>query len=418
MSNMDEGGDCLCEHCNNNWAYQYFRFLNKLSAKMANDTDTENMTLKGWLYHVNCSVPPLDSNGRPTISLNDNVEILFAFDYADYYEGFSAKDEALLEKWGKVLPEMHFWTYCFKPGYSMFFFDDFTNKQRAFELMAKYGALSLYDEGAKPAPQYTNFSALRVYLESRLSVDSGLTMSDADAKAYYESITKEWFDNYFGAGSIAMRKVFEKQKERAQYMHDNWSEGDNLYKKSFIDTGVFNKQSEYFKTKIQPVNEFGNNIVGTYSSWAFHNLAYYYSPLAKKNVGNHANRACYAVVYTKQDFKDMLSWFDEAVDAINSDDSISASKKEILINRTELEKIGVLYQYMFIFEDQFAIGNNSYKSSFDASDLSAVGATSVEQAVQYFATLCKKYSINSLNASTLQDLISGWNYKYGWNIAV
>ena len=80
---------------------------------------------------------------------------------------------------------------------------------------------------------------------------------------------------------------------------------------------------------------------------------------------------------------------------------------------------------MFIFDNQFAIGNKTLKTAREASDLtgalnatdlSAIGVSSVEEATQLYADLCRKYKLYSANATTLQNLISGWNYKHGWNI--
>ena len=65
ISNMDTTGDCECKECYNDWGYEYFKFLNALGERMANDPETSHMILKGWLYKINSTTPPIDSNGRP-----------------------------------------------------------------------------------------------------------------------------------------------------------------------------------------------------------------------------------------------------------------------------------------------------------------------------------------------------------------
>lgn len=413
ISNMDGHGDCKCSECKNDLAYEYFMFLNKVAEKMANDPETAHMTLGGMLYKDNSTHPPLDENGKPRIVLRDNVRMMLAYDYADYFAGFSATDVAYLEKWHKVVPKMEFWTYSWKPSYGLFFFDDFTNKQKAMETMYKYGGYSLQDEGNKPSAQFSNFSALRIYLLKNLARDTGYNMTDDEASAYYERLTQDFFNEYFGPASYNMRLIFEKQKERARYMYNNWREGDMLFNKAYIDSGVgFAGQEAYIKDH----NETGNNPIGTYSGWAYHRLAYFYDPITKKNVGNHGNRAAFGLTYNKNDFKSMLGWINEAKEIIKNNQTLTEEQKTTYVNRVELEEVAVLFQYLFIFDDRFAIGNTTYSSQLNKGDLAAIGVETIEEACQYYADLSRKYGIYSANYANVNTLIAAWNYKYEWNL--
>ena len=400
ISNMDTGGECSCQHCQGNLAYHYFTFLNSVSDFLKTDPQTAHLEVGGMIYHQNSLQPPIDASGNPTVVLKDDVNITFAFDYADYYAGFSDIDIALLEKWNKVCPNFTFWTYCMKPNYTMFFFDDFTNKQLTYERLAKYGAVAVEDEGVKGSPSYTNFNSLRVWLCSKLAENTGLNMSDSDAAAYYEQITSDFFNQYFGPASVSMRQLFEKQKERQQYMYNNWTTG--LYEQAYAH--LPDKQSA-----IKPLNESGNNIMGTYSSWSFH----YLGPNSM-----HGNRYAVSLVYSKQDFKTMLSYIDNAISAVNADKSLSEQRKADLIGRVELEKVGVLYQYLFTYCDEFSTFNKSYTSSLDASDLAAIGVETEAQAAQSFVTLCDKFQISGVSYTTLDKLCDAWekNENIGWHI--
>lgn len=397
ISNMDTNGDCECKYCKGNLGYQYIKFLNALSDMMAKDNETKHMTLGGMIYKNNSMEPPLDGDGNARITTNSNVIIEFAFDQADYYAGFSERDNELLEKWSKVSQKFRFWTYCQKSSYGMFFFDDFTNMQKLFETMYKYGAISIQHEGYEGSSTHTNFNNLRVYLVRELSKNTGYNMTDDEAKAYYERLTDKFFNQYFDIASEEMRAVFEFQKTKAQYMYNNWIDGINIFQNSYYNSnGTYRFKNT--QSQITPTNEFGNNNLGTYSSWGYHLLA-----------GNkmYGNRYAWSMVYSKNDFLTLFTYFEEAINRIESS-NLSSSRKETIKARVELEKIGIMYQFMFIYENAFAKGNSSMNSTLTTSEIKAMGYDTLNEAMLDFIDLCTKFGISSADYNAVSDLATIW----------
>ena len=401
FSNQDTGGFCKCSECDGDLGYEYFMFLKKLGEMMANDPETAHMKLEGMVYSENTLDPPVDNVGNARVVLGDNVVVLFALSYADFYGGLSEQDNANLQAWAKCCANTRFWLYCNKFNYNWMFFDDYTNKQKTYETLYRYGADLVEDEGIKHCPAPSNFNTLRVYLCGKLGWNTGANMSDVEAAAYYEQITANFFNNYFGPASQYMRNVFEKQKERQQYMYKNWVEGDKLFENGYAPL------MDRKPSSTVAVNELGNNVYGTFSSWTYHIYI---------GNGNHGNRNVFQLVYSKQDYKGMLKNIENAIAAINADNSLSVERKEELIARVELEKTAVLYQFMFVYCDAFITGNNTFTSSLDASDLAAIGVDSEQAAAQHFVNLCDKFEITDANYITLDKLISLWTDNNGWSI--
>ena len=280
----------------------------------------------------------------------------------------------------------------------------YTDKQSFYETLVQYGATAVMDEGDKGQPIGTNFSNLRTYLGSKLSQNSGINLSDEDAAAYYEELTSAFFNQYFGPASTYLRAVFEKQKERQQYMYNNWAIDGGIYEKAYIDTGYHATLNGAWANGITPTNEIGNNRFGTYSSWTFH-----YS--ASNN--NYGSRLAFTYGYSKDDFKGMLNNLYAGIDAINNDSTLSVARKTELVSRVELEMVGVIYQFMFIYEDEFAVGNKSYSSHLDASDLEALRVKTVEEGMRLFVNLCNKFDFDSINYASLRSLVTLWGIQDG-----
>lgn len=379
ISNMDTGGHCSCSHCKDNLAYQYVYYLNKLAEALAKNDVTKDMEVQGMIYSNNCLDVPLDDDGNALIHTHERVTLRFAFNYADYFAGFSDIDVALLTKWSKVCSKWNYWMYNTRTSYSFFYFDNFTNMQREYQILKQFGAIVTSDEGYKGSNSFTNFNNLRYYLISKLT-------ENVDCDYDYE--IKHYFDNYFGVASGAMLKVFDKQNNISQFMHDNW--------KDIFEEGFRNVPTN--STSVAVYNSIGNVNIGTYSSWAFH----YYSSNA-----THGNRQLMSLVYSREDFRELYSYIDEAKALVNGS-SLTKDQKARLISRIELEEIGVLYQFLFIYSDRFTVENVSFKSRLTAEDLSAIGVANEVEARNKFADLCTKFTIKSINYLKLDELKSIW----------
>ena len=102
-----------------------------------------------------------------------------------------------------------------------------------------------------------------------------------------------------------------------------------------------------------------------------------------------------------------------AIDLINADSVLSQARKAELVSRVELEMVGIIYQFMFIYEDDFAYGNHTYNSSLDSLDLAALRVTTVEGGMRLFVNLCNKFDFDYANYVSIRTLISNWGISDG-----
>lgn len=388
LSNMDHGGFCDCPHCTNgNFAYWYFMFANELAKAMKQDDLTKNMKLVLLVYSAISSNLPLDKDGNPRVILENNVGIQFAYNYADYYAGFSTADRERITDVGKFLTGggMTIWLYCVKTNYEMFFFDDFTNMQSKFQFMAENGVTCMEDEGDTGSAEGTNFANLRIYLEGKLA---------QNVNADYDALTDKFFDNYFGVASKQMRDVFEKQKQLQQYAHDNW---DALYHEGYY------RAPKSVQNAVPQKNSIGNDLIGTYSSSTYH---YWVSG------GFHGNRYILSLIFPKEDLEYMLAKTDSAIASIVNA-NISESRKEQLVSRILLEKVALIYDYCFIFDDNFATKNASFQGAqgktqaslpqvLSSADLKKyIGCDTIDEVKALFYQLCRYFNMSSVGYKNL-----------------
>lgn len=420
----DTGGHCNCSECEGDLGYEYFMFLNEVYDAMCEriyedgTSLADHIYLGGMVYAKNSLYPPIDGSGNARVVLNPNIKCVFAFNYADYYLGFSDTDIEMLNNWSKCCSSFRFWTYSFRPMYSMFFYDDFTNKQKTYSTLHKYNAEAIMEEGDKGTPAATNFNTLRIYLDARLAEYSGSDLSEAQADEYYNGLINRFFNSYFDVASEYMLNIFNAQRERYGYFYNNWVGGDNIYLNSYCNSqynsngGNGAPDNEYndflpdeYEDNGNPYNAMGNNIIGGYSSFGFHSLKYY------NGYETHGNRYALSMVYSREFFRDLYNQLNLAKLAVENS-ALSAERKADLINRIELEELGILYQFMFIYEDEFA-KNSSFTSSLSASDLAAIGINSVVEGQYKFLTLCDEFDYNSVGYETTARLKTMWGLSDG-----
>jgi hypothetical protein len=198
-------------------------------------------------------------------------------------------------------------------------------------------------------------------------------------------------------------------------MYNNWNSGENIYKQAYIDNGYYQAvevNPDYGPTwleSITPTNEIGNNRMGTYSSWTYHTTG----TNLTKEIAVYGNRLAFALAYSREDFRELVTNCYAAIEAINDDSSIDFERKQELVSRVELEMVGILYQFMWTYDNDFAAHGGLYNSSLNAEDLAALRINNIEDGMNLFARLCTKYGYNRANYTPIYQLMKHWGISDG-----
>ena len=92
--------------------------------------------------------------------------------------------------------------------------------QYNYRLWASGGVVWLLDQAQFNNPQSTGFSALKLYLNTKLRWNVNENIND---------LTDAFFANYFGPAAESMRKYFEEFRAHSQYLEDEMNYIGNCY---------------------------------------------------------------------------------------------------------------------------------------------------------------------------------------------
>ncbi len=197
----DGQGWCECEACkatdqpapawegfDGSYSYRYYTWLNKVAAELET-THPDNML--GCLAYSTYIIPP------ERIGLHKNIIPYLTSNRADYRDPvFKAKDQALLEWWGRVANQMGIYDYAYGMGFAIpriynHLFQD------AIQHAVKHGVRGFYAE------VYPNWGldGPKLYVMSRI-----LWNPETDIDA----VTDEWNERMFREAAGPMKKYFAR----------------------------------------------------------------------------------------------------------------------------------------------------------------------------------------------------------------
>lgn len=250
----DGWGQCTCSACAaeeekyGTQAGASVKFFNRLSRKIqahfeekANETGTKKREfhLIMFAYKYTETPPVKYENGAyvpidDEVVLDDDVGVFFAPIKADYHKSFYSETnepyKANLEGWGAICKRLYMWlyqtnfsNYLYANGICRSFSDN-------YKLCVKNNAVYMYNQG-NYQNKSTHFTALKEYLDSKLSFD---VCADA------ETLTDKFFENYFGAAAEPMRKMYDAIDLYYDYLYETYPET--------ISGGIYNavNQAKYW----------------------------------------------------------------------------------------------------------------------------------------------------------------------------
>ncbi len=197
----DGQGWCECEVCKamdrpiepwdgfeGTYSYRFYGWLNKVAAELEK-TDPDKML--GCLAYSTYILPPEE------MGLHKNIIPYLTSNRADYWDPvFKAKDQALLEWWGRVAHQMGIYDYAYGMGFAI---PRIYNHlfQEAIQHAVKHGVKGFYAE------VYPNWGldGPKLYVMSRILWNPNV---DVDA------LTDEWNRRMFREAARPMKKYFAR----------------------------------------------------------------------------------------------------------------------------------------------------------------------------------------------------------------
>ena len=222
---------CTCEKCKayfekyNSQNAPYIYFLNKLAHALhswaKDELGLDNIKVTGLAYHANEAAPtyydeatktfvPIDD----TVKFDENLCMWYAPHSSDYQlpydDPVNKRDYEALQSWSSLASNLIMYSYPIAVyDQPIMFYDTFNSMQRNYQLMTKYKAIYLLEDGGT-TPHRTGFHDLKTYLASKLTWNSKRDM---------RVLTEGFFDFYYGAASVPMKNMFEALRNRYTLLH-------------------------------------------------------------------------------------------------------------------------------------------------------------------------------------------------------
>lgn len=222
---------CTCAECKayfekyNSQNAPYIYFLNKLAhalhAWAEEELGLDNIKVTGLAYHANEAAPtyydeatksylPIDD----TVKFDDNLCMWYAPHSSDYQLPFddpvNKRDYEALQSWSTLASNLIMYSYPIAVyDQAIMFYDTYNSLQRNYQLMTKYKAIYLLEDGGT-SQHRTGFHDFKTYLASKLTWNSKRDM---------RVLTDRFFDRYYGAASEPMRNMFEALRNRYTLLH-------------------------------------------------------------------------------------------------------------------------------------------------------------------------------------------------------
>lgn len=244
ITHEDSATWCTCATCSalkekyGTDAVSVIRFCNQVSRTLNKWFETESgkpykrdLQIAFFAYHATEPAPakydekeekyvPIDE----TVVCDDNVGVIYAPISATYQKNFSSeynKDyKKIFDGWGAVTKNIYMWTYSTNFHYYLVPTNTYNSMQYNYRLWASGGVVWLLDQAQFNNPQSTGFSALKLYLNTKLRWNVNENIND---------LTDAFFANYFGPAAESMRKYFEEFRAHSQYLEDEMNYIGNCY---------------------------------------------------------------------------------------------------------------------------------------------------------------------------------------------
>ncbi len=199
-------------------------FINSVAEKFEEWLNSEcpgrDVTIATFAYHRYEQAPavqnamgewePIDEN----MVLRDNVTILYAplssmsFNHS-IDDPANDTTKAILAGWAACSKHVAVWNYqTHFPNYFMPY-DTFAVCQDQYKKYLSYGCTWMFDQGQHNNGNSTNFSMLKLYLNSQWGWD---------VNRDYNTLVDNFFENYYGVKDGAMRKFYEDLRTYLAYL--------------------------------------------------------------------------------------------------------------------------------------------------------------------------------------------------------
>lgn len=207
-----------------------------------------------------------------------------------------------LQKWNLFGGEIMFWNYS--EYYDNYFvpLDTLTNMQATYKAIASAGVTHLQDEGAISDYVGTDWTALKIYIKSKLAEDVNCNV---------EALIERFCNVYYGAGAEYMLNLLKSEQTRYKIISDT----------SVSDNG-------------------GKDAIGAHVVR---------ESMAKKKY------------WAESEFDEWYGYIKAAVAAVEASD-LSDSDREEVIKRIEMEGVAVRYMKYYIFDKYVTLQDDSKDS--------------------------------------------------------
>ncbi len=256
---MDNYDACECKYCSEVNTYYGARsgklveFCNTLSDMFKERFEQENINkeiiIMFFAYYYYTSPPKLG-----TIECRDNVyPIIAPYNEMDRAASIHSEKNAnvknTIDTWSKMCKRFGFWVYSVNFNSYLAPFDPFSSLQENYAYFASKDPVYFFDEGFTTQFVETppSFNALKDFLSSKIAWNV-----DADV----QSLTADFFTNYFKDASLIMYDYYTKYRLKLQILFENKGYTHNLnmdvYNTDFFEFGTLlswqNCINEAYKT--------------------------------------------------------------------------------------------------------------------------------------------------------------------------
>lgn len=199
------------------------KFMNALAEKLEDYLgDTRRVTISFFAYRATAQSPTIrNSDGTYSaiadIHCHPNVGVIIAPIEASYshsfYESVNAKYAENIKSWSAVCDNIYMWLYATNFAYYMFPAGTWDTVAETYRFCKENNAVFMFNEGQWNTNAVSHFSKLKEYLDARLFVDVNLN---------YGKLVDHFFENYYGDGGEAMRKLFDELQMHIKYLETTY----------------------------------------------------------------------------------------------------------------------------------------------------------------------------------------------------
>ena len=253
-----EDGPYWCPHCRQKYANTaalqsqysseskyitaiYTEFMIKLASAMASDGRFNGRTLVMSCYGLASDMPVSGTAGNYSIdggissymtsnslSLPSNLAVCMSYSLLNNYSGAvdTSAHADRVEKWNTITDRIMFWTYI--ENYENYFapFDGLNQIQASMQFAANSGCEWYFPQGMNDiGSTSTDWGALENYVISKLRWD---------VNADVDTLISNFFDQYYGAASTAMKSLYSSYKTKMASLFSSYGFGGTYNK---LDNG-------------------------------------------------------------------------------------------------------------------------------------------------------------------------------------